>query len=117
MVERQLPKLHTRVRFPSPAPGDPRRYIGGVTPSLPTVTRLTASLPSAFFVAMQNTGVPDFRSDRSAGAKVTIGTSGGTTILLLPPLNDRLSSRPDVASTTPVTVPLVIMLPGSRSHG
>lgn len=27
MVERQLPKLHTRVRFPSPAPASVRRQI------------------------------------------------------------------------------------------
>src|SRR6478736_694342 len=85
------------------------RYIGGATPSLPTVMRPAASLPSAFFVAPNITGAPGFRSARSAGANVTIGALGGTTILLLPPLNDRLSSRPDVASTVPLTVPLVIM--------
>src|SRR6476659_9319098 len=88
------------------------RYIGGATPSLPTVTRPAASLPSAFLVAPNITGAPGFRSARSAGANVTIGALGGTTILLLPPLNERLSSRPAVASTVPLTVPLVIMLPG-----
>ena len=37
-------------------------YIGGATPSLPTVTRPAASLPSAFFVAPNITGAPGFRS-------------------------------------------------------
>jgi hypothetical protein len=33
MVERQLPKLHTRVRFPSPAPFAPtRRVVSAVHP-------------------------------------------------------------------------------------
>src|ERR1700761_2884812 len=31
MVERQLPKLHTRVRFPSPAPArDPCKFVGKI---------------------------------------------------------------------------------------
>lgn len=64
----------------------PTDYIGGATPSLPTITRLVASLPSAFLVADRKTGAPTLRSARSAGAKVTIGACGGTTTLLLPPL-------------------------------
>jgi hypothetical protein len=80
MVERQLPKLHTRVRFPSPAPP----CIGGATPSLPTVTRLATSFPSAFFVAPNTTVAPGFRSSApAANTKVPIGAPGGTTILLL----------------------------------
>jgi hypothetical protein len=34
MVERQLPKLHTRVRFPSPAPTLSRNWTGGFVGSL-----------------------------------------------------------------------------------
>ena len=79
MVERQLPKLHTRVRFPSPAPA----YIGGATPSLPTATRLATSFPSAFFVAPNTTVAPGFGSACAANTKVLIGAPGGTTILLL----------------------------------
>ena len=66
-------------------------------------SRTGGELSSAFLVAEKNTGAPALRSARSAGAKVTIGASGGTTILLLLPLKARLSSRPDVASTVPVT--------------
>jgi hypothetical protein len=66
--------------------GDSPPHIGGATPSLPTITRLAVSLPSAFFVAPKKTGAPDFRSARSAGAKVTTGTDGGTKMVLLPSL-------------------------------
>ena len=48
------------------------RYIGGLTPCVPTVTRGAAKFPLASLCAMTNTCRPGCRSARVAGAKVTI---------------------------------------------
>jgi hypothetical protein len=58
--------------------------------------RTTSAVPRRPLVAPNITLTPDVRSALSAGVNVTIGTPGGTTILLLLPLNDRVSSRPRV---------------------
>lgn len=59
-----------------------------------------------------NTFLPDIRSPRVAGAKVTTGT----VTVLLPPLYESLRSRPLAPSTTASTFAFVIVLFGPRSH-
>ena len=92
-------------------------YIGGLTPLVPTVTRLAVSLPSAFFVAPNITPAPGLRSARAAGAKVTIGGVRRHKDLLGAILDRSASGRaPSSLPPPPVTLALVIMLPGCRSQ-
>src|ERR1700679_2711343 len=81
-------------------------YIGGATPCVPTVTRLTFSVPSAFAGDTAKIFAPFFRSSFVAGANVTTGAFGGTSIVLLLSLYATVSSRPFAAFTAPFTVPL-----------
>jgi hypothetical protein len=70
--------LHTEVH---------RRYIGGVSPSLPMFTRGASSVPSAcLLAATMKIFAPGFRSVLSPGAMLTMGVSDGTTIFFSPPL-------------------------------
>ena len=62
------------------------RYIGGLTPCVPTVTRGVAKFPLASLCAMTNTCRPGFRSARVAGAKVTICVRCGTCTVNVPSL-------------------------------
>ena len=61
-------------------------YIGGTSPSLPTVMRAALRPPSACCVAPRNTWLPTLSSEASPGARVTIGASGGTISSFLPSL-------------------------------
>lgn len=62
------------------------RYIGGLTPCVPTVTRGAAKWPCASLCAITNTRRPGCRSARVAGAKVTIAVRCGTCTVKVPPL-------------------------------
>ena len=73
-------------------------------------------MPSAFFTGATNTTSPGFRSERSPATYVMIPAVGGTNTVVAPSLCPIASSRPAAAVTAPVTVPLVILLPGSRSQ-
>src|SRR5204863_25776 len=79
-----------------------------------------------------NRCTPGFSCDRSAGSSLTTFASGGTTTDFSPSLYFSVSLLPATLATvafvivlgdfppaapTPVTVALVIVLPGRRSHG
>src|SRR5207248_4232712 len=114
----------------SKSPGN--GYIGGTTPSLPIVTRSARNVPSAWREAIANRCTPGFSCDRSPGPSLTTVASVGTTTDFSPSLYFSVSLRPATLATvalvivlgdfppappTPVTVALVIVVPGCRSHG
>jgi hypothetical protein len=62
----------------------PQRYIGGLIPCVPTVTRPVDNCPSASLRATTKTLLPGLRSAADAGAKVTTGAFHGTWMVTLP---------------------------------
>jgi hypothetical protein len=80
--------------------------------------RDVSSVPSgSFLAAPTKIFAPGFSSLASAGAKVTIGMPGGTTIFFSPSLYLRVSTWPSVEVTIASTLALVMVLLGCRSHG
>src|SRR5689334_657147 len=92
-------------------------HIGGSTPFVPTATKPAASAPSSLRWAGTKTVAPGLRSAAVAGPKVTIGVPSGIEIVFSPPLYESLRVRPSTPLTALVTVALVIVLFGFRSHG
>src|SRR5579872_6668557 len=92
-------------------------YIGGTSPSLPTATPAAASDPSGLTLALTRTCAPGTIMSRLPGSNVTIGASGGTTIVFSPSLYLSMIRRAPSTICTCEIVVFVIMLPGLRSHG
>src|SRR3977135_1596345 len=84
------------------------RYIGGVSPSLPTATKSAVALPPSSG-ALIKTCAPTVTAERSVGWKATIGAVGGTRTFFLPPAWVRVIRLAPPCSDADWTSPLVIV--------
>src|SRR5690348_1088387 len=93
-------------------------HIGGAAPSRPTLMAGAVIVPSDCLVpATMKNCAPGLRSSLLPALKRTTGVLGGTTTFFSPSLYLTVRVWPSTASTLVATSALVMVLPGSRSHG